>query len=146
MAERDDTQRVQVGLRLREWLRERLEAEAKRHDVSLNTEIVTRLETTLRDEELGGTVFRDRATYVLLDEFARLLQFTEHNRGKRWTEDRPTLLLALRVFQRLVEMAPQILARGFPESLRDTTSQIAFAELERLLEEAEERPARRGRS
>jgi hypothetical protein len=146
MAERDETQRVQVGLRMREWLRERLETEAKRHDVSLNTEITARVETTLRDEELGGTIFRDRATYVLLDEFARLLRFTEHNRGKRWTEDRPTLLLALRIFQRLVEMAPKIMARDFPESLRDMTNQIAFAELERLIEEAEERPAKRSRS
>jgi hypothetical protein len=47
---RKKTDKVALQLRLREYLRARLAAEAKHHEVSLNAEIVRRLEASLEKD------------------------------------------------------------------------------------------------
>lgn len=49
---RRPTDRVQIGLRLRESLRARLEAAAKRSDISINEEIVDRLDRSFDRQDL----------------------------------------------------------------------------------------------
>ena len=58
---RDAAAKAQIKLRLKEPLRARLAAEAKRNEVSLNTEIIQRLQTSLNEEEQEGFFVRLRA-------------------------------------------------------------------------------------
>lgn len=51
MPKRKSSDRVQIGLRIREELRAKLEKSAKAHEVSLNTEIANRLKETFRREK-----------------------------------------------------------------------------------------------
>jgi hypothetical protein len=57
---RRPTEIVQVGLRIRESLRRKLEAEARRHRVSLNNEIALRLQDSF--EDLGARRSLDSIT------------------------------------------------------------------------------------
>ena len=51
---RKPTQTVQLKVRMKEPLRRKLEVAAKKHGVSMNTEAVTRLDQSLKDEALLG--------------------------------------------------------------------------------------------
>ena len=73
MALRAETQTVQVGLRVKESLRAKLEAAAQERGVSLNAEIVHRLEQSFRVERIKQQ--RDEAEerlYKIIDAFSRL--------------------------------------------------------------------------
>jgi Arc-like DNA binding domain len=78
---RKPTDTVQLKLRFSEALRRRLEREAKQRDCSLNTEIVTRLEQSLKSESLhdaplstvmARTLF-DGLDDLVLDELVALV-------------------------------------------------------------------------
>lgn len=56
MIKRKPTAKAQIKVRLQETLRSRLEMEAKKHGVSLNQEIVRRLERSLEQELIGQAV------------------------------------------------------------------------------------------
>ena len=82
MAERADTAKAQIKLRLREPLRAELEAEAKRRGFSLNMEIARRLENSLVEEKRGNIVFGDEEMFILMNTFASVLRAFEINRQK----------------------------------------------------------------
>jgi hypothetical protein len=80
---RNPTDIVELKLRARESLRRKLEAAAKRHQVSLNNEMVTRLEASLEDKARNdfATIAQDlrlqmadldRLTTEMETEWARL--------------------------------------------------------------------------
>ena len=56
MAKRAKTDVINLKLRIRESLRARLAASAKRNDVSLNSEIARRLESSLEREDITAAV------------------------------------------------------------------------------------------
>jgi len=78
-------QRAQVGLRLPEGLRKKIEKSAKRQGVSMNSEIVNRLEQSLRDELFGGPHTRN-----LLNTLGAAITAVEHHTGKKWIDDEDT--------------------------------------------------------
>src|SRR5829696_6247546 len=85
--ERDPTAKAQLKLRVREPLRALLAERAKQNETSLNTEIAMRLQTSLRDEDMGEVVFGDRRTYVLISQVARIIRIFEIKRGKTIVQD-----------------------------------------------------------
>lgn len=60
-AKRKKTDRVQINVRMREGLRRKIERSAKAEDVSMNAEIIERLEGSYDDREM----FEDRGLYRL---------------------------------------------------------------------------------
>ena len=76
---------VQVGTRIPEDMRDRLVHAAERRGVSLNSEIVRRLEGTLDEDLLMPQLFRDKETYEIADLFTRFLYTTELSGGRRWS-------------------------------------------------------------
>src|SRR5215469_12767439 len=83
-----------LNVRASPALKRQLLAAAKLADRSLSAEMEVRLEGSFRDEAIGGTVFRDHATFQLLDEFARTLRAVEIAGGTSWQTDLKTLLTA----------------------------------------------------
>jgi len=134
MAERDERERVQIGLRGSESLRRRLQAAAERNGYSLNGEIVWRLEASLRDERLGEVIFADRTTYAYADFFVRLLRAHSLVSGKDWRTDQATMLKAIDILRRYVEIAPEAMMGKVPDRLRDATDHMAFTMLDVMLE------------
>lgn len=84
---RGKADKAQVGLRLPEPLRARLEAEAKEWGYSLNNEIVRRLGLSLQDDDLGKLVFGDGDIFHCAYVFAGIIQALERHTGKRVRED-----------------------------------------------------------
>jgi hypothetical protein len=140
MAERGDTAKVQLKVRLREPLRARLEAEAKKHDYSLNTEIVRRLEASVRDQDLGAVLFRDEQMFGIMDALARLIRAIELDTGHRWDEDRATYERAVETIYRFLKSAPHVIAKGeYPGGVRDIADYGALAAVELMIAKETER-------
>jgi flagellar motility protein MotE (MotC chaperone) len=76
MAERDPTATVQLKFRVRESLRGELEAAAKRHGMTLNAEIVRRLEDSFQLDEKLRALDADR------DRMREGLQISERHRAE----------------------------------------------------------------
>ena len=100
MPRRKDSDRVQIGLRLREGLRRKLESQAKDHAISINGEIESRLERSFTDEaarkeelrhEFGGP--RNLALAHVIARIARTLEVTPDH----WWSDNPSVFNELRV-------------------------------------------------
>jgi hypothetical protein len=74
MLKRKKTDTVQFKLRIREALRSRLESEAKKHEISINAEMVRRLEASFFGPDLlhGFRVEMDAAIQPLRQEVGRL--------------------------------------------------------------------------
>jgi hypothetical protein len=71
MPRRKETETVQVGLRVKEPLRAALEQAAEQRGVSMNAEIVRRLERSFTEEEgFGGAEIR-RLAYLMTTAFTR---------------------------------------------------------------------------
>ena len=87
MARREPTDRATLTLRLKEPLRADLEASAREKQISLNAEIVQRLEVSLADEKVGYSIFGDRVTYRIMDVIARTLQSFGYSKNKTWYQD-----------------------------------------------------------
>jgi hypothetical protein len=64
MLRRKESETVQTGLRMKEQLRMRLEEAARERGVSLNAEIVTRLERSLAQEEAFGSAAAKQVAYL----------------------------------------------------------------------------------
>ncbi len=140
MADRSDTTRAQIKLRLREPLRARLETEAKKNGYSLNTEIVRRLEVSVRDQDLGAVLFRDQAMFGTMDTLARLIRAVEIHTGHRWNEDLKTYETAVEIIYKLLKNGPRILATGdYPGGIRDFADYGALAAIERMIRVDRER-------
>lgn len=120
-------------MRLREPLRARLEAEAKRNGYSLNTEIVRRLEESIREEDPGARVFGSDEMFATMDTLARLIRAIELDTGKHWDADRETYERAVETIYRLLKNIPRLLATGeYPGGVRDIADVGALALAERL--------------
>jgi hypothetical protein len=87
MARREPTDRATLTLRLKEPLRADLEASAREKKISLNAEIVQRLEVSLADEKVGYTIFGDRFTYQIVNIIARTFHSFGYEKNKLWHQD-----------------------------------------------------------
>jgi hypothetical protein len=142
MVERAENAKAQLKVRLREPLRARLEAEARNNGYSLNTEIVRRLEESIREEDFGARVFGDDEMFATMDTLARLIRAVELRTGKPWTADRETYELAVETIYRVLKNGPRLLATGeYPGGVRDIADVGALALIERLLKTDAERRA-----
>jgi hypothetical protein len=142
MPERDDTAKAQLKVRLREPLRARLEAEAKRNGYSLNSEIVARLEASIRDSELGAIIFGDPQLFGLVDTIARVIRAAELRAGKPWTESPATYFEVVEMIYRLLRAGPALIVTGkYPGGVRDMADIGALQMLENILTKDAERRA-----
>lgn len=100
MPKRKESDRVQIGLRLREGLRRKLESQAKDHAISINGEIESRLERSFMDEEarkvelrheFGGP--RNLALSQIIARMAKSLEVTPNH----WWSDNPSVFKELRI-------------------------------------------------
>jgi hypothetical protein len=83
MAGREESQTVQLGLRMKEPLRAELEKAAKRHGLSMNAEIVRRLETSFAQEQRLADVFGSEELFALMRGIAGVMD----NIGQRLTRE-----------------------------------------------------------
>jgi hypothetical protein len=134
MPKREATDRVTLTLRLREPLRAKLEALARSNDLSLNAEIVRRLDGSIRDDDLGTVLFRDAQMYALMDWQARLIRAVERKNKKRWDEDHATYFEAVDTIHRVLKNAPHLVTTGeYPGGLQDLTDLTALVAIEMLI-------------
>jgi len=140
---------LQVGLRIPKSLRDRLQRTADANGFSLNQEIAVRLDRSLRDEEVGAAVFRNRQRFELLEAFDRILRITELRLGKEASLDNPRVLeRAAAAWLTLIGAAPaamqgRILAGKVVkfESLRDFIDWQTASLLDHFLENERRRQA-----
>lgn len=92
MAARQKTATVQLKVRMKEPLRAQLEKAAKARGVSINADVVDRLENSFRYQE---DVFGGRRTFILMKLAADIFHIVEENTGKRWDDDEETFELAI---------------------------------------------------
>ena len=93
MAERDESAKAQLKVRCPEPLRARLEASAKKHGFSLNSEIVLRLEGALFQSDIANTVFGDEDIFTTVYGIAQMIRCFERFEGKKLKEDFNNILL-----------------------------------------------------
>jgi hypothetical protein len=135
---------LQTGLRMPKSLRDRLQAAADANGHSLNQEMAVRLDRSLRDEEVGTTLFRGRQRYELIDAFDRILRITELRLGADASVENPRVLkVATSLFLRLIDNAPAMMTARILagkvvkfESLRDYIDWHTASSLDRLIEAA----------
>jgi hypothetical protein len=92
MAARQQSDIVQIKLRLKEQLRARIEENAQIRGVSINSEIVNRLERSLIEQDV---LYENSYTRKLLQTLAGAISIIEHQTGKRWIDDADTFSKAL---------------------------------------------------
>jgi hypothetical protein len=120
MAKRNETATAQLKVRLREPLRARIEADAKRLGHSLNTEIVRRLERAIYDDDLGHPIFGSEEIFAVVSAFAQVIRAYEIDSGKKIGEDFSIYFKAIETIHRFLQAAPTMLASGeYPGGIRD---------------------------
>lgn len=102
MPKRKPTDRVTLTLRLKEPLRIRLETIARESEISLNSEIVRRLEQSIRDEDAAFNVFGDRDTFRLATVFAFVINYVERDNGGKVRDNPEILKTALEITTRFL--------------------------------------------
>lgn len=127
MVERKSTAKAQLKVRLREPLRAQLEVAARNAGWSLNTEIVRRLEASVRDDDLGAIIFGDAVMYAMMDCLARAIRGVEKYMGKTWTEDAETYQLAVELACAVLKSPQSLASGGWPHEIRSLADYGAFA-------------------
>ena len=79
MPRRKQSETVQVGLRMKEPLRADLEEAARRRGVSLNAELVARLEKSLEDDQRIEEVFGSAELFGLMKAVASIMEMIGGN-------------------------------------------------------------------
>lgn len=87
--ERNPTDIVQLKLRIREDMRQRLEADGRARKVSMNTAIVERLDASFFFDEIKATSGRPDL-FMFTQLLAALIRRIEKHTGKRWDIDPDT--------------------------------------------------------
>jgi hypothetical protein len=87
MAKRKRTDIVQSHVRLREALRQRLERQAQRNGVSLNSEMAARLERSLDVEDRLADMLGGEQNLQLFRVMGPAIAKIEAEAGKRWEAD-----------------------------------------------------------
>jgi hypothetical protein len=134
MAERDETAKAQIKLRLREPLRAKLEEEAKKGGFSLNSEIVRRLENSLLGDQIGSNVFDNKDVFALANIFATLVRAYQIQREKRWQEDPEICKLAADTLYTFLNIAPELEPDAWPGAIRTVADQGALALIKQFLQ------------
>ena len=87
---REPTELIKLNLRFQEHLRSQLEASAKAGGFSLNSEIVRRLEASLRNEALDALPVPGPRTVKFLRRLQSVIALIESWTGKGWGDDGAT--------------------------------------------------------
>jgi hypothetical protein len=117
---RAKTEKAQVGLRLPEPLRARLEKEAKESGYSLNFEIVRRLEQSIKDDDLGDTLFGDRDIFHCAYIFAGIIHALERHKGDRVGMDPSIFEMAVDQLKNFAKIVPAAGLMGIGRELGGT--------------------------
>ncbi len=87
MAKRKKTDIVQLGLRIKEGLRTKIEQAAENAGCSMNEEAAFRIQQSFLDEE---NLFKDQALMALVQLLVGTIRLIESRTGKEWTRDEQT--------------------------------------------------------
>ena len=117
-AKRKPRERAQVGLRLPEELRKRVEKAAKAKGLSMNGEIVASLERIYSLDELGSMGFGRPELFWTMHLLANAVAFVEKKTGKKWTDDLDTYREAVQAINTVLENLPRAAAGGDTVSLK----------------------------
>ena len=83
-ARRNKTDTVQLGLRIKESLRKKIEQAAENVGCSMNEEAAFRIQQSFLDEE---HLFKDQALMALVQLLVGTIRLIEVRTAKKWTED-----------------------------------------------------------
>lgn len=140
MPRREPTERVTLTLRIRESLRAELEKAARSHDQSLNNEIASRLELSLKDETIGNVVFGD--LYGLFDLLGRVIRGIELKNGVKMHRDGRTYFECVETIHQFLLKVPQIVGTGkFPDAVHNVFEAQALVLAEMIIRKEAERKA-----
>jgi hypothetical protein len=126
--ERRPTDTVQLKLRIREDLRQQLEADASARKISMNAAMTERLEWSFLIDEVG----QGRVDIMMLTGIiTALTNAIEKNSGKKWYEDNDTFGRIKRMIIQALDQAPEHfrlhgLAR-LPRTLHQVLMDLAVA-------------------
>lgn len=137
---RGKADKAQVGLRLPEPLRARLETEAKEWGYSLNNEIVRRLDQSLRDDDLGKVLFGDQDIFHCAYVFAGIIQALQRRTGRRVVEDSSIFELAVDQLKNYAKLVPAAGLMGVGKVLGGTRDIFDVAAAHALEESSENAP------
>jgi len=129
---RDPADLVQLKLRFRETLRERLEQAAQADGQSLNSAIVSRLETSLREDQEFGSGLQAEIIRAIIG----IMGSVSRSFGKPWHEDPDGWNLVHSLVPYLLTLVRPSEDRAIPRGL-EMTPQVrsALADYERRYEE-----------
>jgi len=123
--EREPTDIVQLKLRIREDLRQRLEDAAKASKISLNAAIIERIEKTFAFDTFMMPMGRQDLFWIC-SIFVGIIRTIEDKTGKRWTEDLATSVEARNTMVQFLTKSPSapsglgdMVARALIEALAD---------------------------
>lgn len=87
MARRKDADTVQLGLRIKESLRKKIEQAAENAGCSMNEEAAFRIQQSFLDQE---KLFNNQALMALIQLLVGTIRLIESRTGKKWTRDERT--------------------------------------------------------
>jgi hypothetical protein len=118
---------------LREPLRAELEALAHEKNISLNAEIVQRLQVSIADEKTGQAIFGDRNTYVLVSVIARTLDGLGDKMGKTWYNDKEIYTIAVETIYEYLNKVPFGFASDWAKPIIRTDAAAALKVVEAII-------------
>jgi hypothetical protein len=129
VANRSGTAKAQLKVRCPEPLRARLEASAKHHEWSLNSEIVLRLEGALFQGDIAKTIFGDEEIFAAVYVIAQVIRQVQKIEGKKLKDDfRNILQKSVDLVIRFTETARQAISnRENSGGMRDVNDAAIFA-------------------
>lgn len=125
MAKRRKSATVQLKVRMKEAVRAALAAAAEEHEVTLNAEVVDRLEKSIGREKARHEEFGGRELYGLLKMMAGAAAMIEERRGgKKWSEDYETGMAARAAWQTLITQAIPPMPDDLKQQIQNRISSI----------------------
>ena len=111
---------------MKEPLRAKIEKASKAQGMSMNREIVERLERSFRDQEALYRQFGGRENYNIFRFLAQTPHFAEQMTKQPWREDRRTFRVVMKAIESILESGiPKEGPDWSEEDLRDSGKDIA---------------------
>ncbi len=111
---------------MKEPLRAKIEKASKAQGISMNKEIVERLERSFRDQEALYRQFGGRENYNIFRFLAQTPYFAEQMTKQPWREDRRTFRVVMKAIESILEAGiPKEGPDWSEEDLRDSGKEIA---------------------
>ncbi len=109
---------IDLKVRMKEPLRAQIEKAAKQAGISMNAEIVSRLQRSFGEEEnlrwAFSQMFRDEALFQILRSVASVIRLMEEQHGKPWHQDPNTRHEAVLCFRDYLDAEAERASEGAP--------------------------------